>query len=113
MCSVSQRVLYNVPRLVLVRDEQPGWATWNFDSRDIEWHRKASCRGKADADFDPFFPPRGGSAELEARAYSLCRFCPVRQECLDYALAHDIQDGIWGGMKPMQRKRLVHHEKSA
>ena len=41
--------------------------------------------------------------ELAQTAVELCAGCPVRQECLDYALAVDEQFGIWGGVAFDQR----------
>ena len=45
-------------------------------------------------------------------AASLCRECPVRQECLRAALEYEhgqpvaIRFGIWGGKTPEQRARI-------
>lgn len=38
------------------------------------------------------------------RAIAVCRGCPVRAECLEFALAEP-QEGIWGGMG--ERERMV------
>jgi WhiB family redox-sensing transcriptional regulator len=40
------------------------------------------------------------------RLRSLCRACPVRQECLDYAMADDSLRGLWGGPNDAQRREL-------
>lgn len=67
------------------------------------------------------FPPRGGKCEGEDtswwypgfgakkeerinndKAVSFCRACPVRLECLQYALEWEAF-GIWGGFKERQR----------
>lgn len=57
------------------------------------------------AQVDPglFFPDKGGSTR-EAKA--VCAACPVRAECLEYALAHDERFGIWGGTSERERRRL-------
>lgn len=39
-----------------------------------------------------------------AEAKSVCGRCPVRDECLDHALATDERHGIWGGMTPDERR---------
>jgi len=56
-----------------------------------------------------FFPRIGSPGEQAACAY--CEPCPVREECLDYALANDTADlrfrGVAGGMTPRQRAALV------
>lgn len=71
-----------------------------FEEGPRPWLRGASCQG---VDADLFFPPRGAPAK-EAKA--LCGRCPVRQECLDYALDHGERFGIWGGMSERQRRRI-------
>lgn len=32
--------------------------------------------------------------------------CPVREQCLAYALDNDEQYGVWGGMSERQRKHM-------
>lgn len=46
-----------------------------------------------------FFPPRGGS---NAEARRVCGACPVRQQCLEVAMAEGVS-GIWGGTSHKQR----------
>lgn len=43
---------------------------------------------------------------LYERALSYCARCAVRGPCLDYALAHRIPDGVFGGLIPEQRAML-------
>ncbi|MGK2947784.1 MAG: WhiB family transcriptional regulator [Acidimicrobiales bacterium] len=66
---------------------------------DEQWKDHAACVG---IDPDLFFPERGA---LTAMAKEVCMGCPVRQECLDYALAHGMRWGIWGGTTERQRRR--------
>ncbi len=43
-------------------------------------------------------------------AMKVCRGCPVRFECLKYALAVESQKavhGVWGGLSARQRKKLL------
>lgn len=65
-----------------------------------EWWECALCRGRPVA---AFFPSSEGAV---ARAIALCRQCPVRDACLDYARANRIDDGVWGGMSERDRRRL-------
>lgn len=60
----------------------------------------ALCKGR-----DPglWFPAPGGSME---RAKAVCRACPARARCLDWALAANERDGVWGGASPEERARL-------
>ena len=62
----------------------------------------------AQTDPELFFPEHssgvpGGSVKA---AKAVCARCPVRDECLEYALAHHIRDGIWAGLSPKQRRAL-------
>jgi WhiB family redox-sensing transcriptional regulator len=57
----------------------------------------------AQTDPDAFFPERGGSTR-DAKA--VCRACPVRNECLSYALEQDERFGIWGGTSERERREL-------
>lgn len=73
------------------------------------WLTRARC---ARPDMLPFrhlfFPHPGETAKAEA-AKQICAMCPVRQECLDDALADEggkrkaARDGIRGGATPSQR----------
>ena len=65
-----------------------------------EWHERALC---AQTDPEAFFPEKGGSTR---EAKKICQGCPVKDECLEYALAHDERFGIWGGMSERERRRL-------
>lgn len=68
-----------------------------------DWTRDALCREPAYVDV-VFFP---GLGESTAAARAVCRRCLVRPECLAYALAADITDGIWGGHTPAERRDLA------
>lgn len=54
----------------------------------------ASCKGYRDPDL---WHPERPNRRQEFRAIGICGHCPVKVECLSYAMrAHPIQ-GIWGG----------------
>jgi WhiB family redox-sensing transcriptional regulator len=65
-----------------------------------DWIEHAACRG---LDPDLFHPDRG---EAIQPAKQVCATCPVRQPCLDYALAMKIQHGVWGGLSERERRRI-------
>lgn len=67
--------------------------TWN-------WRGAARCRV---ADADELFVR--GRHQREARRF--CGTCPVRTECLAYALDHRVEVGVWGGMTERQRRALL------
>jgi hypothetical protein len=66
------------------------------------WMAEAACAG-----MDPklFFPKRGQTTVVE-QAKAVCRVCPVRAECLDYALTVRERNGIWGGTSERQRRKI-------
>ena len=84
------------PQLSLVPDRI------EFDpaTTDDQWQERALC---AQTDPEAFFPEKGGSTREAKR---ICLGCEVRDECLDYALAHDERFGIWGGLSERERRRL-------
>ncbi len=65
-----------------------------------EWMLEAKC---LDADPEAFFPEKGGSTREAKR---ICAACPVREECLDHALANEERFGIWGGYSERERRRM-------
>jgi WhiB family transcriptional regulator, redox-sensing transcriptional regulator len=68
------------------------------------WRAASAC---LNADPDMFFPVAAGTAagKQTARALRICQGCPVRQQCLDFAMQSGEKDGIWGGTTPEQRIR--------
>jgi WhiB family redox-sensing transcriptional regulator len=87
------------PQLSLV----PGVPEYYDDSQETledQWQERALC---AQTDPEAFFPEKGGSTREAKR---ICLGCEVRDECLDYALAHDERFGIWGGLSERERRRI-------
>lgn len=68
-----------------------------------EWRDQAACRGYRTR----IFVPNDGDSPhtVDPTAAALCDGCPVRPECLDYALRHTV-DGYWGGTSERQRRQL-------
>jgi WhiB family redox-sensing transcriptional regulator len=50
-----------------------------------------------------FFPVR---ADATGPAKAICSGCPVRQECLDYALADPSLVGVWSGTDERERRAM-------
>nr|WP_158888704.1 WhiB family transcriptional regulator [Amycolatopsis anabasis] len=72
-----------------------------FDvTEEQEWQERALC---AQTDPEAFFPEKGGSTREAKR---ICQGCEVKDECLEYALAHDERFGIWGGLSERERRKL-------
>lgn len=71
-----------------------------FGAVEQEWQDQALC---AQTDPEAFFPEKGGSTREAKR---ICQACPVRDECLEFALENDERFGIWGGLSDRERRRL-------
>ncbi len=64
------------------------------------WRDRALC---AQVGGDLWHPDKGRSA---APAKRICEKCPVRRDCLNYALETPVLDGVWGGKTPRERARM-------
>ena len=51
-----------------------------------------------------YFPSDGLGVES---AQQVCASCSVRAECLEYALLHRIEHGVWGGASERERRRIL------
>lgn len=72
----------------------------NGPVRPPDWMDRALC---ADADPEGFYPVSGPPSN---HVLDLCRACPARAACLDYALTNHEAFGVWGGLGPEARQRL-------
>jgi len=67
---------------------------------DRAWAAQGACRG-VETSF--FFPERGDSS---VAIKAICRACPVKGECLRYALEAREKYGTWGGASENDRRRM-------
>jgi WhiB family transcriptional regulator, redox-sensing transcriptional regulator len=65
------------------------------------WMDDALC---TQSDPEAWFPGKGESPRL---AKLVCSGCPVRSECLSYALAHRERFGVWGGLTERERRPML------
>lgn len=98
---------------------------------DYDWMNRARCRGADPAIFHPLdmredLPPksrrkgRTGRDQSEknpqyalrvAAAKEICwgtngeGECPVRKQCLEWALEHNEKEGVWGGASERERRK--------
>lgn len=79
------------PRWVIPPGAVEEWAALDEALTGAE----AACQAHPEAWWEP------GSAET---AKAACGRCPVRVECLAYALAADERFGVWGGLGPEERR---------
>jgi WhiB family redox-sensing transcriptional regulator len=79
------------------------------ESWEYGWQWRAACRGE---DSGLFFSPnhletRDEKVVRESRAKAICAACPVRIECLEYAVRIREPHGIWGGLNELERRLLI------
>jgi hypothetical protein len=68
------------------------------------WRDQAACRDLVTADHDPFF---ADTAAGQREAIGVCTACPVRDDCLTFAVRTGQQYGIWGGQPQRIVRRLI------
>lgn len=80
---------------------------------DTGWRRRAACLGTGQPEL--FWPDDGYATE----AKTICNGtptqppCPVREQCLGYAVSTGQTEGIWGGLSPAEREHLHHRGRVA
>lgn len=67
-------------------------------THDTDWQSEAACRDWSPRVF--FWDPgsREDDPHKKARAVAICNRCPVRSECLEYALVNEKVGSIYLGM---------------
>lgn len=80
------------------------------EPKPMRWADSAACVG-----LDPvlFFPPREGPNSGTSAAKAVCAQCPVRLECLDWALTYNENTGVWGGLSAGERRTLKRERRVA
>lgn len=74
-----------------------------------DWWSRAACKGKDPETFFEFGADFGGrtveTAAATQDAKAICRPCPVKAECLNWAI--DNEDfGVWGGTTGYERRKI-------
>lgn len=69
------------------------------EGTDQDWRAYGLC---SQSDPDLWFAV--GAMEHKA-AKTICRKCPVRAQCLSYAMDEPVDHGIWGGLTERERRR--------
>ena len=72
------------------------------------WRERGRCRG---ADPAVFFPEDDEDPAFAAKA--ICDVCPVRETCLEHAIAGRERLGVWGGYTARERRRIVRRRRRA
>jgi WhiB family transcriptional regulator, redox-sensing transcriptional regulator len=88
----------------------------------MSWRERAACRGMntnlwfphdPDEEDTPDQPRRRETPRLYRHALRVCNACPVRQECLDYALEAREGFGMWGGKTRPERQTILRERRQA
>lgn len=66
---------------------------------ELAWQQKGACTM---ANADGFYPGKGESIN---DAKKVCANCKVRDICLEYALDHNEEHGVWGGLSVRERRK--------
>ena len=77
--------------------------SWSLVSKNFEWQDNAACRGQGEL----FFFERGNNTKNTIMAKEICNSCPVRKDCLDFAITNRFEYGIWGGKTPKERLLIL------
>jgi WhiB family redox-sensing transcriptional regulator len=75
------------------------------DIADERWKVQAACTG---IDTEMFFPEQGHNPD--PMLIKMCNACPVRDECIAYALKYSLE-GIWGGLGQRGRENYRRRQK--
>lgn len=84
-----------------------GVPKWRSTPRQT-WEHQAACRG---SNPDLWFLDDNTGSYREAR--QVCAACPVRTECLAWALETNTEHGLWGGLNPIERRRLRRRQRAS
>jgi len=74
---------------------------------ETDWMQRGLCREIPPA---TFFPSDGVGVEV---ARGICATCPVKTQCLEYALENRIDHGVWGGCSERERRRILKRRRVA
>jgi WhiB family transcriptional regulator, redox-sensing transcriptional regulator len=77
------------------------------DDTATAWMSAGNCRLYPPA---TFFPSDGVGVD---KARKICAGCPVTDPCLEYALEHRIDHGVWGGCSERERRRILKRRRLA
>lgn len=83
-------------------------ATWN----NLSWREAGAC---VDLDTNLFFPIglTGHAIDQTNVAKTICGECPVRGQCLEFALRTHQDYGVWGGRTEDERRAIRRARRAA
>ena len=94
----------------------------------MSWNDDAECLNAANEIFYPtifdengeeFFDDGtiwekfGDTSSYYDVARSICESCPIRVKCLEHAMEMKERFGMWGGLTPIERRRIERNKRRA
>lgn len=79
--------------------EDRGPSTWTELIEHAGWREHAACRDRGNDDFY--------NDDRQFLGCGVCAGCPVRPECLAYAMNREERHGVWGGLTVELRRSLA------
>jgi WhiB family transcriptional regulator, redox-sensing transcriptional regulator len=80
----------------------------NFEYTDYPFDGSQLCN---ETNSELFFPDEYTDVMAVEKARTICRSCPLINECIAYAIEIPSLEGIWGGTTPRQRIRMRSNRK--
>lgn len=80
--------------------------------RALPWADQALCAVHPEPNI--WFPERSASVypdSPENRAKAICGYCPVLEQCREYAMSQPRLQGIWGAMTSNERRQARRKER--
>ena len=76
------------------------------DGAERDWRGLGECSTGSNPDI--WFSTAGKNLREAKR---LCGRCPVRKQCLAFALEESVAHGVWGGMSESERRSLPRNKR--
>lgn len=73
----------------------------------VAWMARSACGPEHAELFYPSSDAPNIVRRAQKKARVVCEGCPVRSECLDYAIVHGMIGGVWGGLSERERRGLA------
>lgn len=72
-----------------------------------DWRKRAACIEADPGLFYPDTPVGVNHRQAYAAAREVCGTCPVKLDCLEYAMHERETEGMWGGLTPLEREKVA------
>lgn len=77
----------------------------------MSWREQAACAGRGPdaffaSDLNVYKTHKGETQDRYPAARLVCAECPVRLDCLEFALETGQDKGLWGGLDEYERRAL-------